>query len=214
MTRDSVVWWIGIIVAVLGAIAANSNLLPADWAPALPWINLICIVLGTVSGKLATSPLRGENDAQKVDVSKIVTPLLVVAVSLSLLTGATCHGKQSPRHDATLNLTALTTGLRALQEGEQTLYRAKTVPQLTPEAHRAFNAKMVQVWDAMSAAVSVVQAWKPGEPIPPQLAELVEKTRVAVDEAAALFGAQLPARISEVWRAVADLLLQTLGGVK
>ncbi len=62
MTRDSVVWWVGMIVAVLGAIIANANLLPAAWAPALPWINLACIVLGVISGKLATSPLPGEHD--------------------------------------------------------------------------------------------------------------------------------------------------------
>jgi hypothetical protein len=62
VTRDSVVWWVGMIVAVLGAIIANANLLPASWAPALPWINLVCIVLGVISGKLATSPLPGNHD--------------------------------------------------------------------------------------------------------------------------------------------------------
>ena len=62
MTRDSVIWWVGIIVAVLGAIVANANLLPASWAPAVPYINLACIILGVISGKLATSPLPGANE--------------------------------------------------------------------------------------------------------------------------------------------------------
>ena len=161
-----------------------------------------------------TSPLVGENDAKKVDVSKIISALLIAFVSLGLLTGATCHGTQSPRHDATLNLQVLTSSLRALQDSEQSLYRAQTIPQLTPDAHKAFNAKMVEVWDATSAAVSVVQAWRPGEPMPAQLAALIEKTRVAVEAAAAVFGAYVPQKITDVWRAIADILLQTLGGAK
>lgn len=214
MNRDSVIWWIGIVVAVLGAVAANSSLLPPAWAPALPYINLVCIILGTLSGKLATSPLKGASDTSKVDVSKITITLIVAMVSLSVLTGATCHGKQSPRHDTTLNLKTLTVSLQALQESEQALFQAKTIPALTPDAHKAFNAKMVTVWDATSAAVSVVQAWRPGEPVPVQLAHLVEQARLAVEAAAAVFGTYVPQKISDVWKAIADILLATIGRIQ
>jgi hypothetical protein len=211
MTRDSFVWWVGLIGAIVTGLAASADLFPLEWKP---YITVAALVIGSVSGWMKTSPLVGENDAKKVDVSKIISALLIAFVSLGLLTGATCHGTQSPRHDATLNLQVLTSSLRALQDSEQSLYRAQTIPQLTPDAHKAFNAKMVEVWDATSAAVSVVQAWRPGEPMPAQLAALIEKTRVAVEAAAAVFGAYVPQKITDVWRAIADILLQTLGGAK
>lgn len=71
MTRDSKFWWVGIVMAVLVSISSRWDLidplLPAqhtDKVHAL--IELISLIVGIVSGKMATSPLKGENDGTKV----------------------------------------------------------------------------------------------------------------------------------------------------
>lgn len=62
MTRDSIVWWVGMVLSVLAASAANLDLLPALLVPAKEWIVFISVVAAAVTGKMATSPLKGEND--------------------------------------------------------------------------------------------------------------------------------------------------------
>lgn len=62
LTRDSIVWWIGIILAIVSAAAANLNLLPVVLKPYSEWITFISVIIGSVSGKMATSPLKGENE--------------------------------------------------------------------------------------------------------------------------------------------------------
>lgn len=63
MTRDS--WWLtlGVVTSVVASLAAVTDVaaygLPAE---AMPYIRLAALVLGLVSAKLATSPLRGAND--------------------------------------------------------------------------------------------------------------------------------------------------------
>lgn len=60
LTRDSAVWWLGIasaLLAYLGAAPAQSTW---DYPQ---WIQFAALVVATVSGKLATSPLAGDQDA-------------------------------------------------------------------------------------------------------------------------------------------------------
>jgi NhaP-type Na+/H+ or K+/H+ antiporter len=57
MTRDSVVWWVGMIGGVAGGLAASFDLFPWFPPPVQHAISLIAFVVGIVSGKLATSPL-------------------------------------------------------------------------------------------------------------------------------------------------------------
>ena len=54
--RDSWIWTLGIVGAVLTAAANQAGLFPA-WL--YPWINFAALIVGIVSGKLATSPLAG-----------------------------------------------------------------------------------------------------------------------------------------------------------
>jgi hypothetical protein len=66
-TRDDLLWTVGIIGAVVVGLATLGNTItdygiPASW---LPYIRLIALIVGIVSGKLATSPLRGANDPPK-----------------------------------------------------------------------------------------------------------------------------------------------------
>jgi tetrahydromethanopterin S-methyltransferase subunit C len=63
MTRDSIVWWIGIATAVVMGIGTVGDV--ASYGipeKAVPYIRLAALVLGIVSGKLATSPLKGKGE--------------------------------------------------------------------------------------------------------------------------------------------------------
>ena len=142
---------------------------------------------------------------------RLYRPFLVVVVALALCTGATCH-KNQPRHQTTGNLTAVTLSLQALQAGEKTLYDVHTVPQLTEAAHKAFNAKLVQIWTALDDAVVVVQAWTPGQPVPKQLTVLLEKVRVLLNDSVAVFGGKLPDQVNAVWNSVTAILVFFVGG--
>jgi hypothetical protein len=144
-------------------------------------------------------------------VRRLTAPLVILALSLSLM-GATCqHG--TPRHDTRLNLEMLTSTLKGLQAGEKALYDAHTVPALTLERHKSFNSKMVQVWDANEAAVIVAQAWRPGKPLPPQLGILLGKVSALMTEVADVIGVALPAKVAHVWDAVVKVLVIVGGGV-
>jgi hypothetical protein len=72
MTRDSWIWWWGILSAVVVGLATLGNL--QDYGipdVALPYLRLAALIVGVVSGKLATSPLPGKSDANTVDVSRL-----------------------------------------------------------------------------------------------------------------------------------------------
>ena len=57
VSRDSMVWWIGIAGALLAYLSSAPA--PTDWDyPQV--IQFLSAVVATISGKLATSPLRGE----------------------------------------------------------------------------------------------------------------------------------------------------------
>lgn len=59
LTRDSAVWWLGIIGATLTYLLAADP--PSAWTYH-QWLQAAAFVVATLSGKLATSPLRGEHD--------------------------------------------------------------------------------------------------------------------------------------------------------
>ena len=57
MTRDSKVLWLGVGLAVVGYLQTVSDP-PTAWSYT-EWLNCAAFVLVWVSGKLATSPLKG-----------------------------------------------------------------------------------------------------------------------------------------------------------
>lgn len=69
MTRDSKWWWVGIVSAViLGLATLDTGTGPASLSyygipvEAAPYLRLSALVIGIVSGKLATSPLKGKDE--------------------------------------------------------------------------------------------------------------------------------------------------------
>ena len=57
LTRDSWIWTLSIIAALLTYLGAAPP--PTQW-DYLQWIKFAALVVATVSAKLATSPLRGD----------------------------------------------------------------------------------------------------------------------------------------------------------
>ena len=142
-------------------------------------------------------------------MTRWTSTLIVISLAVAL-TAATCqHG--TPRHDTTVNLGIVITALKGLQDGEQTIYQSQAVSALTPAAHAAFNAKMVQIWDVMGDAVQAAKLWKPGQPIPTVIVTLLGEIRVLANDAAALLGAALPEKVNQVWNALTTLLSEFTG---
>lgn len=56
MTRDSVLWWLLIVGGVLAYLSQSPS--PTTWSYP-EWIKALSMLVSTVAGKLATSPLPG-----------------------------------------------------------------------------------------------------------------------------------------------------------
>ncbi len=96
MTRDSLLLKFGQAAAIVGALLAAASD-PSDYGlseVAMRWILLICTVVGTLSGHLGNSPLRGEGEPPKdrtVGPRSFVVLLLAAGLSLSA-----CHAVRGP----------------------------------------------------------------------------------------------------------------------
>lgn len=68
MTRDSRIWWAGMVGGVAVAILAHSDQFPLLLS--YPWVKeavtLLSIIAAVVSGKMASSPLPHSDEAQTV----------------------------------------------------------------------------------------------------------------------------------------------------
>lgn len=60
MTRDSHVWWLGIAGALVTFLIADGRQ-PTDWTY-VDWLKFIALAIGTISGKLANSPLKHSDE--------------------------------------------------------------------------------------------------------------------------------------------------------
>jgi hypothetical protein len=97
ITRDSALFLWGRIVSL--AVLVATGVLPLDQL-GLPLtdsqkhtVMVVCGLIAYLSGKLATSPLPGKNDAQTVDPSKLsrTGPAVVLALALAAPFVAACH---------------------------------------------------------------------------------------------------------------------------
>lgn len=57
MNRDSILWWVLIIGAVLGYMATLPP--PTEW-DYKQWLNAAVSIIGIIAAKMATSPLPGK----------------------------------------------------------------------------------------------------------------------------------------------------------
>jgi len=57
VSRDSIIWTLGMVGGVLGVAAANVGMFPEKWRG---YIIGLASLVAVISGKLATSPLPGD----------------------------------------------------------------------------------------------------------------------------------------------------------
>lgn len=143
ISRDSIIWWVGIVGAIATGLAMNFDMFP--WIPdhVQHWISLLAFVFGIVSGKLATSPLPGKDDAPRVDPTKIGAAVLLLASltgGLFLLTGC-AHNPAPSTNPQVVQQQRVLKVLHAVEQigvvveqvqiAEGNLYAAGDVPQAT-----------------------------------------------------------------------------------
>lgn len=163
LTRDSAVWWLLIVGAVVTYLSQMPP--PVDWTWA-QWMQSIAALVGIIAGKLATSPLRGANDAMKNDLARfrVLLPLL-----LALSLGA-CALKGTPRHQVTVAAVTISDSLIVATDFERAHWREM---QLTEAQHKVFQGRMVQVLETAKAIDETILAWPKGTPPPASMKPLV-----------------------------------------
>jgi NhaP-type Na+/H+ or K+/H+ antiporter len=73
LTRDSWLWWAGIIGSVVIGLATLDSSTLTDYGIPGGWVRFIrlaAFVVGIVSGKMATSPLPSQTEKQRMDAAK------------------------------------------------------------------------------------------------------------------------------------------------
>lgn len=160
-TRDDLKWSLGILASVIIGLAALGDTvtqygIPASW---LPYIRLAALVVGIVSGKMATSGLRGKNDppAGSVNPSKLPPAamlLFVVALGATMPTMSACAKKAPNLTPAGQAAVVATRVVRALDVLRDTAVDASktTPPLISPAAAQrvvVFHQAMVQTISAV-----------------------------------------------------------------
>lgn len=205
MTRDSKILRVlqisALVLAAMVAMMTN----PADYglSPiAVKWLALISTVVGTVAGFLGTSPLKGENDAEKVSGSSSRLPLVLLAValgaaSLSSLGGCALRGapatpNASAASVATLEQTIKRDAIKIADEVQSVTAKIREVRNAAELANRAkllSNKRMDQIDEACLAYVAMTR-------------RALRATQLAATAAALTNTAEM------VWATVSDLLKQ------
>jgi hypothetical protein len=178
MARDSVLWTVGIIGAIVIGLAANFDAFP--WIPvtAQHWISLAAFIAGIISAKLATSPLPSKRElairraaaareqplidpplrAGRVDVKKLGKPVIIAL----LLVGSSSCASSSVRHQATVASTGLYTAIAAIDDTERAL---ATSGALTADQHAKLTPDILLLLKAGRAANDAVIATTVPQPV-------------------------------------------------
>lgn len=192
MSRDSALWWFGMVGAIVVGLAANFEAFPWIPVPAQHWISLTAFIAGIVSAKLATSPLPSKRElaikralvareeppidpplrAGRVDVNKIGKP---VVIALLLVWSSSC-ATGSARHQATVASTGLYTAIAAIDDTERALYTPGTPciepgPCITKAQHDALNPRILELLKAGRDANDVVIV---AGQVPPSVQKVVD----------------------------------------
>jgi len=200
MTRDSWIWFLAIVGAVVTYLLNQAP--PWDWTYN-QWLAAAAFGVGTAAGWLKTSPLPGENDAKKVNLSKIA-PLVVLLLILPGLTGC-AQSTKAKLQQADRSLVGV---LQTLDTVEQQLFTGGTVDAAW---HKRFSGYMVTALTAGQTFHQSVLAYKPGQqPVPVDIVMLTSAMRSAADLVRSLPASDKRDRIAAVIDTVAFVAQQIL----
>lgn len=189
-SRDSAIWWLAIAGAVVGYLLSVKTP-PTQW-DYMQWLNAAFFAVSTIAAKLATSPLAGAKDAQKVDRTKIGSAALLVFALGLVSTGC---ASANPRHIATVSVVSSHTVLAAAQDLTRSWRCGEpTAPPtcIPPETYGAKYAPLfVEAFDKDQKIAELVRA-TPGDA---SIGSLLGSIGAILDKIAALLPADLRARL-------------------
>lgn len=141
--RDSWIWWVGIVGAVLLGLVTLDNPvdygIPASW---VPYLRGLALVVGIISGKLATSPLPG--------AKFLLAGLLALTLPLSA-----CAGRSAP-----------------VVVGETGLRLAQSIGEIQRAVSGLQQAGAITVQQAITAQETLLKANDEVAKVPPILRAL------------------------------------------
>jgi hypothetical protein len=80
------------------------------------------------------------------------------------------------------------------QDAEIQLYSAAAIPGYTAEQHKSFHAALVKYFDAEAKVITLLQAWRAGDPPPANLGEAA----AALNEALTVLKPMSPTSLAKV----------------
>lgn len=166
-TRDSMVWWLGLIAAAIGYLITAEKP-PTEWTY-MQWLQAASFVLAWMVGKLATSPLAGAPTDDRVTPPKLpawlVAAVLVPAIALT----PGCGPKTKPILVKTDQ--AVYEAIKALHQTAIVLGQSQVI---TPAQELKIQQAILPVAKLGESTTRVIAAWKSG-PTPPELQQLVRE---------------------------------------
>jgi hypothetical protein len=175
----------------------------------MPYIRLVSLVATVIGGKLGLSPLPKSGDEGTVVRPSRFTSVLLLLVVPWVMLG--CGPTTKPSLVKTDY--ALYQAVQALSDTEIALSRAGL---LTPAQSLRINEALLPAAKLGLAGTQALRAWRPGQPLPPQIPSLVqalgEVSRVVI-EAVSAPGARAPLLEKLALAQQAILVIVALGGV-
>ena len=155
LSRDSMLWSLMIIGSMVGYLASMPPPLDWNWSQ---WMASTAALVGILAGKLATSPLAGKDDANKINLNiRNITPLiLALALVLPLVGCAT----KAPVTKADAGIYQV---LGTVQDVEMTLHTSGVIAD---DLHGRINQKLAGVLKVGRDFNRVVRDWPVGTPKP------------------------------------------------
>ncbi len=157
VSRDSWVLWLGIAGSIVAYLVASEN--PMLWHYD-DWMKFAALLIGVISGKLATSPLPGANDGTKASAASVTKLVPVVLLCLMLPLAGCAPSFQAKLQQADAGIAG---ALKLLDGAEQSAY---TSGALTADQHKQFSKNMVPALSAGLTFHASVLSYKPGAVLP------------------------------------------------
>jgi hypothetical protein len=93
----------------------------------------------------------------------------VVLIALVAVLASGCASTQGGRHRAVIGVTGIHAALAAVQDTTDALHQQGL---MTDAQHQALNRELVPVLTVGRDLTKAVRAWPPGQPTPPEMADL------------------------------------------
>lgn len=173
-SRDDLKWTLGMLAAVVVGLAALSDNAAAavGLPPAiLPYLRLGALIVGIVSGKMATSNLFGVGNVPPPSNGSSIKPgrlgliLLTCALAAGVMTSCASVGLKQKAVQA---VQVSEMGLETAHDAERALFAAGAIPA---DKHRQLAGVFVHAFDLEIKVAAGLKLWRSGDPPPSGVAD-------------------------------------------